>query len=103
MADFNKMPENAREIKPGKEYAEMQDFFTYHTEEERRAVFYDNEDIKAGLADVKIWWVKKETGLGFALKRDWKAEKVRWYKLGKDEDWLKFNRGFAAQFSGDNS
>ncbi len=103
MTDFNKMPENAKEIEPGKEYEEMTDFFIYKTKQENRAAFYDNEDIKAGLADVKIWWVRKEAGLGFALKRDWKAEKMRWYRLGKDEDWLKFKRGFAAQFRGDNS
>lgn len=103
MADFNKMPQNAVEIQPEKIYAELQDFFTFTHKEESRAAFYDENNIKAGLADVMIWWVREEAGLGFALKRDWKAEKMRWYRLGTEEDWQKFKRGFAADFRGDNS
>ncbi len=103
VAKFNEMPQNAAEIQPEKAYAEMQDFFTYHSTEESRAVFYDESDIQAGLASVKIWWIKEESGLGYALKSDWKAEKVRWYKLGTEEEWEKFHRGFAAAFRGDNS
>ena len=103
MAKFNEMPKNAAEIQPEKIYTELQDFFIYTHTEESRAVFYDEKDLKAGLADVRIWWVREEAGLGFALKRDWKAEKMRWYRLGTEEDWQKFKRGFAAAFRGDNS
>ena len=103
MGKFNEMPQNAVEIKPETEYEEMQDFFIYHRTEESRAVFYDSEDIRAGLADVRIWWIKEEAGLGYALKRDWKEEKMRWYRLGTEEEWQKFKRGFAAAFRGDNS
>ena len=103
MAEFNKMPHNAEEIQAEKVYAELQDFFTFTHREESRTVFYDEDNIKAGLADVRIWWVREEAGLGFALKRDWKAEKMRWYRLGTAEDWQKFKRGFAAAFRDDNS
>lgn len=103
MSDYNKMPQNAVEIPQEKVYEELQDFFIYHKAEERRSVFYENENIYSGLADVYIWWIKKEVGIGFALKRDWKEEKMRWYKLGIEEEWEKFRRGFAANFHGDIS
>ena len=55
MAEFNKMPHNAEEIQAEKVYAELQDFFTFTHREESRTVFYDEDNIKAGLADVRIW------------------------------------------------
>lgn len=103
MGRFNEMPQNAVEIQTEKVYEELQDFFTYYSTTENRAVFYDESNLEAGLADVKIWWIEVETGLGYALKRDWKAEKIRWYRLGTEEEWLKFHRKIADVFRGDNS
>lgn len=103
MAKCNEMPVDAAQIQPEKLYEELQDFFTFHSTAESRAVFYDEDKITSGLADVKIWWIKEEMGLGYALKRDWKAKEMQWYKLGTEENWEKFCRGFAAAFRGDNS
>ena len=37
------------------------------------------------------------------IEQEAKEKKIRFYRVGSDESWKAFNRGFSAQFVGDNS
>lgn len=99
MSEYNKMPENAIIIE---NYEEIIEFFTYCMDEETRQPSYTDKTAN-GYFNLKIWWVKKELGLGFGIANHWKQKKIVWYRFGKEEAWNKFINGFGALFSGDNS
>ena len=84
------------------DYEACKTFFTYCLTQESRQIHYNNNFMQ-GSMNVRIFWVREELNLGFALFDDWKAKKVRFYRVGSDENWAIFKRGFGAQFTGDNS
>lgn len=100
MSDFNKLPADAVIISS---YDDIAGFFIHCMEEESRQVMYDEKVITGGLFSLRIFWVNKEKGLGYGIANNWKEKSIDWYRFGSDDAWLTFKRGFAAQFSGDNS
>lgn len=100
MSNYNKLPADAVIISV---YDDIAKFFIHCTEEESRSVMYNENVITEGLYSLRIFWVNKEKGLGYGIADNWKEKSIVWYRFGSDDAWLTFNRGFAAQFRGDNS
>ena len=84
------------------DYENCKQFFTYCLTPESRQIHYNN-DFLQGSMNFRIFWAMEEQNLGFAFCDDWKAKKVRFYRIGSDENWTVFNHGFGARFAGDNS
>lgn len=84
------------------DYEDCKPVFTYCLQIESRQINYNN-DIMQGSMNVRIFWADESRNLGYALFDDWKAKKIRFYRVGSDKKWRSFNREFAAQFVGDNS
>lgn len=101
MSNYNKPLTDLKEISFD-DYEACKEFFMYCLTPESRQINYNN-DILQGSMNVRIFWVDENRNLGYALFDDWKEKKVRFYRIGSDEAWLCFNRGFCAQFAGDNS
>jgi hypothetical protein len=99
MNEYNKMPEDINLIT---RYEDWQEYFTYCKTEESRRPFY-NDNFIEGTFHLQIYWINKELNLGYCIKEDWKEKVVTMYKIGTEENWIKFKRGFGSQFRNDNS
>lgn len=98
LSEYNSFPKDMREMTQDSEA--WNDFFTYCKEEFESRQAY-KESLYEHHEDLRIAWVKKERNIGFCIGR--KTGVVKFYKIGADKDWEIFKRGFAAQFSHDNS
>jgi hypothetical protein len=101
---YNSMPEHSIEITDN--YEEQLHFFTYCFKESKdnsRQPNYNPNNWLEGSYDMRLFWINEEKELGYGIAKDWKNNKIRWYKFGNAEAWNDFNGGFAAQFSRDNS
>lgn len=96
MTEYNSFPENMQEMTE----SAWNDFFTYCIAEYESRQAYKN-NLHEQHEDLRIAWVRKEQNLGFCIGR--KSGEVKFYQIGSDEQWMTFKRGFAAQFSRDNS
>jgi hypothetical protein len=101
MNKYNQLPEDTKIIS---EYNEYQDFFTYCIENaESRQPQYNSDNHMEGHFNLRIFWIKEEKGLGYGIAKDWKNEKIVFYRFGSEDNWNRFKNGFASQFAGDNS
>lgn len=112
--DYNKYPEDMVELVVAEEFEDgtktlqtfcnMQDleaYFRYcHTEHESRQAYKDG-NIFSMHEDLRITWIKEEKNLGYAIGR--KGNTVKFYKIGKEEDWETMGRAMAAANAHDNS
>jgi len=108
MTDYNTAPVGLKEISP-EEFS--RGIFHYckdawESKQVRGENVFDLQMIPLPYDEAK----KKD--LGYAIMRDWyDREKkrnrpkaiIRFCRYGLDEDWIKFENAFAAQFAGDNS
>lgn len=95
---FNEYPKDMVEIT---EDSMWDGFFEYPLEKDyeyRQA--YKDGNIHSLMETLKIFWVRKEWGIGYAIGR---KEKVRFYKVGSQEAWGRLAAGFAAANAHDNS
>lgn len=100
MSNYNSTPEFMTELT---EYGQILHFFTWPiTNIESRQPQY-TENFIDGQYNLRIFWISGTDNLGYAIMKDWKAEKIRWFRVGSNEDWKTFNMAAVAQFSHDNS
>ncbi len=97
---YNSYPEYMQEMT--EEY--WNDFFTYCIEriESRQAY---KSSIYEMHEDLRIFWIKEDKELGICIGRKYENNKqaIKYYRVGRQEDWDIFKHGFAAQFARDNS
>lgn len=108
MANYNEMPEPAIRITDksmiGRLYDTMQDFFTYCWEEtESRQPFYEKDNIYSGTFNLRIFWIRKEKGLGYGIAQDYKTKTIEIYRFGTAENWQILRNEFCAVMRHDNS
>ena len=96
----NTLPEDAKIIT---DYEEQQRFFIHSMEQESRQPQYNPNNFMEGFFNLRIFWVRKELGIGYGFADNWKEKRVDFYRFGSEENWTRFNRGFASQFTRDNS
>lgn len=98
---FNSYPENMREIDLCNR-EDIQALFAYCWESlESRQAWEGESTFIDYHEDLRIIWIKKELNLGYAFGL--KNDVVKVYKIGSEDEWSKFKRGFASTFRGDNS
>ena len=80
------------------------DFFTYCIERVESRQAYKSS-IYEMHEDLRIFWIKEDRGLGICIGRTYEKHKqiIKYYRVGKQEDWDTFKRGFAATFARDYS
>lgn len=105
MSSYNEFPKNAYKLDSNSEtfYQDMLDFFTFCHTEESRSPLYNSKTILAGMFSARLYPVCGEPHLGYAIKQDWKAEEITFWKYGTPEEWSTFKSTFASKFKGDNS
>ena len=99
-SEYNSFPEDMEEMTP----ESWQDFFTYCIEgiESRQA--YKESFQEMGTA-LRILWIKKEKGLGMCISREYNpnSPEIKFFRVGKQEEWDKLKCAMAAMFAHDNS
>lgn len=110
MNKFNQYPPNWHEIS-NEEFAKI--FFHYQTPtSEFRQMFSQNEkginDMMRGYTTAKLYPISNfdndEIGIAlFQIYINSGLQRVGFAKFGTDENWMKFEGKFVAQFRGDNS
>ena len=100
LSKYNSYPKDMREISPT-DKDELQDLFTYCWESEEGRQAYKSNDFYSHHEALRIVWIRESENLGYAIGD--KAGIIKYYKIGKEEDWQMFNGLFSAQFKGDYS
>ena len=100
LSKYNSYPEFMEEMTE----ESWNDFFTYCIERVESRQAYKSS-IYEMHEDLRIFWIKEDRGLGICIGRTYENHNqiIRYYKLGKQEDWNVFKRGFGAMFEKDNS
>ena len=97
---YNSYPEYMQEMTT----ESWNDFFTYCIErvESRQAYKSSFHEMHETL---RIFWIKEDRGLGVCIGRTYEKHKqiIKYYRVGKQEDWDTFKRGFAETFARDYS
>ena len=100
MTLYNLYPSDMKAINPNN-YNDMQDLFVYCWESEESRQAYKDGNFNDHYEQLRIIWINKKLNLGYCIGR--KLNNIKYYKIGLDENWHKFNVNFAAQFAKDNS
>lgn len=98
--EYNTAPEGLKVI-PVREWTHGMFQYCLKQSESRQVRDRDNDmyfDLR--MFDVPNFDNKK---LGYAIMNDWREDETRFCRYGLDEDWISFERRFAAQFVNDNS
>ena len=97
LSEYNSYPKDMQEMTK----KAWDDFFTYCFEEYEFRQAYRRDPMKEMHEKLRIAWINKERNIGFCIGQ--KEEEVKFYRIGSNEEWDKFKRGFAAQFAHDYS
>jgi len=98
--EFNIMPELSRLID---DYKTQKIFFSYQIEKTEVRQIINGNSVLDDVFDMKIFWIKRDIGLGFGLVANDALEKTEWYQIGSELEWSAFKTTFSSTFLADNT